>query len=79
MFEAFTTVVIVNVTVSPTGKSPIVQIPVSLSYAPPESSETYIKPSGIMSFNVVFIASSGPLLVTLMVQTTVSPMWVVTF
>src|SRR5207247_11030675 len=52
---------------------PGVQRPVTLSYAPPPVSPTYVKPAGKRSVTATPVAALGPALATMRVNTTVPP------
>ncbi|MNE02714.1 hypothetical protein D3C80_951960 [compost metagenome] len=56
----------------PLFKLPTFQIPVALLYFPPPLSLTYVYPGGSLSDTVIPVALLGPLLVTLIVNTTLS-------
>ena len=71
---ASTLVTTCNDTLPPAGTVPTVQIPVAVSKSPPLSSLTQVTPLGRSSRTVTFVASSGPVLLTVTVQVTCSPL-----
>ena len=73
-FTSPTTVVIFKVTVSPLAKFPIVHLPLSESYWPLDAlAEIKVRPLGKTSSTYASTATLGPLLTTLIIQTTLLP------
>jgi len=71
---ASTVALIVSVALAPFASEPAVQSPVPLTYVPWLGvSEEYVTPEGSTSVMTIFVASFGPLLVSVMVYVIVSP------